>query len=78
MFSLFRKKKLEKLLKGAQEYVAFKYRSSARLEQYAIPQFSREANIRYSPSQAQTTPVEYKPTETSSTSKPQFSLKEPP
>ncbi len=78
MFSLFRKKKREKLLQGAREYVASKYQSSARSEQYTIPQFSRDLNIQYSPSQAQTKPIEYKSAETYSTSKPQFSLKEPP
>ena len=78
MFSLFRKKKREKLLKGAQEYVASKYQFSVRSEQYTIPQFSRETNFRYSPSQTQTKPVEYKSAEAYNTSKPQFSLKEPP
>ena len=78
MFSLFRKKKREKLLKGAQEYVAFQYRPSARSKQDTIPQFSREADIRYSPPQSQTKPVEYKNAETHSTPIPQFSLKEPP
>ena len=78
MFSLFRKKKREKLLKGAQEYVASKYQFSAESEQYTIPQFSRETNFRYSPSQAQAKPAEYKGAEAYSTSKPQFSLEEPP
>ena len=78
MFSLFRNKKREKLLQGAQEYIAFKYRPSARSKQDTIPQFSRDVNIRYSLDTAQTKPPEYKSSETFNTSKKQFSIKEAP
>lgn len=78
MFSLFRKKKREKLLKGAQEYVAFQYRPSARSEQGTIPPFGRELNIRCSSSTVPTRPAEYKPAETHSAPTAQFSHKESP
>lgn len=78
MFSLFRKKKLEKLLKGVQEYVASQYRSSARPENYTIPQFSREQHSSCSYSVAPPKPTECTPAETHNTSKAQFSVKKSP
>ena len=79
MFSFFRKKKLEKLLKGAQEYVTSKYRAAVRSEQGDMSPFGRELNIRCSSSVVPTKPVEFKPAETHTTPPvQQFCLKESP
>ena len=78
MFSFFRKKKREKLLKGAQEYIAFRYQSPVWEEKNVDTKFARELNIGSGASAVPEKPTEYKPAETFHTFTGQYSVIAPP
>ena len=77
MFSFFKKKKREKFLRGAQDYIASKYHISSDTKQNPTPKFSRNLNIRYSLSDVDVKPKVSNPTENNDTADVQFSLKRP-